>query len=421
MPSAPNINASNLSTPSISTIKINDTPRFEPIERFETLPKTVYSANNNNASVTNAQENNHTYLPVPNYAPVSTSQYTYYPTTNRSQAVYYPVNNSSTSANKSENYYGHGYDVPGQVAYFNPPRVSSESNQVTIGSNSSNERYGLNTEDVPGPANWNDRNRYRNVAREDLWTASYKTMSGVDLYLHRNAVINNYNANFEKEVFSPVMNNEVVIDKKGLLGRLKLAFNYGNKNIEAGTENVDSIVVKYRDMANRKFVWKVWEKKSGNYESYQDFKESWDPKTSIWEKIKEITKKDIRADLEGVLGINRNIKGLEYSTRKGLEVSNVRTEVRNLVRNKQPFSQPIVENGEQISTNNESSSRNKNSSDKSSSSHKHSSHKHSSHKHSHSHSQSSSHSRSHSHNRHHNHSSHCNHTRQRSYSRERYI
>lgn len=424
MPPAPNIDASNLSTPSMSTIKTNDMPRFEPIERFEPLPKTVYSAKNNNASVTNAQENNYTYSPVPNYVPVSTSKNTYFSTTNSSKAVYYPVNNSSTSANKSENYYGHYYDVPGQVAYFNPnpPRVSSDSNQVTLGSNSSNERYGLNTEYAPGPANWNDRNRYRNVAREDLWTASYKTMSGVDLSLQRNAVVNNYHANFEKEVFSPVMDNEVVIDKKGLLGRLKLAFNYGNKNLKTGTDNVDSIVVKYRDIAKRKFVWKIWEKKSGNYESYQDFKESWDPKTSIWEKIKEITKKDIQADVEGVLGINRNIKGLGHSHKKGLGVSNVRTEVGNLVRNKQPFSQSIVENGEQISTNNESSSRNKDSSHKSSSSHKHSSHKHShSHSHSRSHSHTHSHSRSHSHNRHHNHRSHRNHTRQRSYSRERYI
>jgi hypothetical protein len=79
-------------------------------------------------------------------------------------------------------------------------------------------------------------------------------MSGVDLSLQRNAVVNNYHANFEKEVFSPVMDNEVVIDKKGLLGRLKLAFNYGNKNLKTGTDNVDSIVVKYRDIAKRKFV-----------------------------------------------------------------------------------------------------------------------------------------------------------------------
>lgn len=79
MPPAPNLNASNLSTPSMFTIKTNDTPRFEPIERFETFTKTIYSGNNNNASVTNAQENNYTYLPIPNYAPVSTSQNTRFP------------------------------------------------------------------------------------------------------------------------------------------------------------------------------------------------------------------------------------------------------------------------------------------------------------------------------------------------------
>jgi hypothetical protein len=50
------------------------------------------------------------------------------------------------------------------------------------------------------------------------------------------------------------MDNEVVIEKKGLLGKLKLAFNYGEKKHQDGTTNVDSIVVKYRDIAKRKFV-----------------------------------------------------------------------------------------------------------------------------------------------------------------------
>jgi hypothetical protein len=79
-------------------------------------------------------------------------------------------------------------------------------------------------------------------------------MSDVDMAVQRKAVIRNYNANIEdKEVYSPPMDNEIVINKKGLLGRLKLAFSYGNNNLNKDT-NVNSIFVKYRDITKRKFV-----------------------------------------------------------------------------------------------------------------------------------------------------------------------
>jgi hypothetical protein len=55
---------------------------------------------------------------------------------------------------------------------------------------------------------------------------------------------------YEKEVYSPVMPDEIVINKKGILGRLKVAFNFEHKN----QSNVDSIFVKYRDITKRKFV-----------------------------------------------------------------------------------------------------------------------------------------------------------------------
>jgi hypothetical protein len=56
------------------------------------------------------------------------------------------------------------------------------------------------------------------------------------------------------------MPNEIVIEKKGILGRVKLAFNFLDRRLQNGISNMDSIVVKYR--------------KSGEYESYNDFKES---------------------------------------------------------------------------------------------------------------------------------------------------
>jgi hypothetical protein len=413
MPPTPNMNEGNLSTPSISTINTSDTPRFE------TLPNTVYTLNEN-SSVANPRANNNTYNPVNNYTPVSRTQNINYPTTNPSQGVYIPTNNNSTSVHNNETYYGHAYPVPGQVPYFNSYNVSA-SRQVTIGSNTSNERYDLNSQDAPGPANWNDSNRYKNVGHEYLWRNTYHSMSDVDMSVQRKAVIRNYNANIEdKEVYSPPMDNEIVINKKGLLGRLKLAFSYGNNNLNKDT-NVNSIFVKYRDITKRKFVWKLWEKDSGNYESYQDFKESWNPDTSIWNEIKQRTKRDMQADVEGMLGIPKKVRRLDYTTKKSLGVSKVRTEVDNLVRSKQPFGVPIIENGEQSNEGN-ASSRPKHSSNRKYSTDKHN-HKHShshsdghNHKRSHSHSDGHKHKRSHSHSHshthhhssHHKHSSHNN-------------
>jgi hypothetical protein len=50
------------------------------------------------------------------------------------------------------------------------------------------------------------------------------------------------------------MPNEIVIEKKGILGRVKLAFNFLDRRLQNGISNMDSIVVKYNDAAKRKFV-----------------------------------------------------------------------------------------------------------------------------------------------------------------------
>jgi len=365
MPPAPNIDASNLSTPSISTLNTNDSPRFP------NLTNAIYSPNDN-SSVATKPVNNYTYKPVVNNASVSTSNNTYYPLTNSTQGVHYPANNSSnTSANKHDTYYGHGYFVPDQVPYFNPYDVTNVNNPVTKGSNIPKEVISqLNTQNAY--VAYNPENHQSYFAKREFVKKNLAKEYQMD----------------EKEAISPTMPNEIAINKKGLLGRIKLAFNFGDAKLNK-TNNVDSIIVKYKDITKRKFFWTLWEKKSGNYETYLDFKESWDPNRSIWDEIKKRTKRDIQVDVENVLGIHRNVKGLGYTPRKGLGVSNVKTEVDNLVQNKQPFNAPIIENGEQSSQGIESS-------------HKSSSRKHShSHSHSRSHSDNHSHSGSHSHHRHH--------------------
>jgi hypothetical protein len=231
MPPAPNMDASNLSTPSISTLNTNDSPRFPNLTNPICSP-------NDNSSATTKPVDNYTYKPVVNYAPVSTSNNTNYPLTNSTQGVHYRANNNyTTSANKSETYNGHGYPVPAEVPYFNPSSVSNVNNPVTKGSNISKEVISeLNTQNAYEPYSPHNPKPYFTKPRNYVL----------------NQMSNTYQL-FEKEAISPTMPSEVAINKKGLLGRIKLAFNFGDAKLNK-TTNVDSIIVKYKDITKRKFI-----------------------------------------------------------------------------------------------------------------------------------------------------------------------
>jgi len=212
----------------------------------------------------------------------------------------------STNVQNNEDYsptYGYHYVVPGDAPYFNPTRSTINSNQATVGLNGSNEgtlwhqgRSDRNT------TNWES---HRNVARRNM----------VNVYRENTQILS------EKEVFTPSNNiyfpNEIELKKKGVYGKIKLAFNFVDTKLNKTLSNVDSIAIKYHDAAKRKFFWTVWEKKSGNYLSYEDFKNSWDPNTKIWSQISKRTNKDIQADIEDLLGLRgaKNNK-ISYDTNR---------------------------------------------------------------------------------------------------------
>ena len=152
----------------------------------------------------------------------------------------------------------------------------------------------------------------------------------------RSRVQNNVTAELRgyssKEVVIP--KSEIVIPKQGLLGRLKLGFKY----LDEKMHNIDTVYVSFRDKSKRKFVWTLWEKSSGMYESYEDFKSSWDPKTSIWEEIKNRTRKDMRTDIEGILGVNKRTRVLNSTTHNTIKsTSRTTKEVTNLINTNNPF------------------------------------------------------------------------------------
>lgn len=279
--------------------------------------------------------------------------------------------------------YGYTYPVPGTAPYFNPARSSLESNQATMGLNGSNEQMMWNS---PASVDWNAT---RNLVERNYVQRQLDERIGFS----------------DKEVMpiaeNGVLPHEIEIRKRGVLGKLKLAFSFLDNKINSSISNMDKIAVKYHDVSKRKFFWVVWERKSGNYESYQDFKSSWDPNTGIWEEIKKRTNRDVQADVEGVLGLGKKVRGVEFGVKREIKPSgsNVRAEVHNLVRDKQPFvkdtSADISNYNGESSANMQASSVNKELSKQVESSHSKSRHHYSKSRHHHHHS--SSRSRTHRH------------------------
>lgn len=275
----------------------------------------------------------------------------------------------------------HPYLVPANVPYFDPDRASCATDKATLGLNASLERLWLRNEDNPGPASWTTNpDLYFRNSREGIWHGSQGRPS-VDWTQKKDVVISNYNHHVLNENkglsskiavdnITPSIPNEVVLHNSKM-GKIKLAFKFMDNQVGKTYSNMENIAVKYHDKSKRKFVWVLWEKNSGMYESYEDFKNSWDPKTSIWTEIKNRTRKDIQADVEGILNL-KNRKAIGHNVNKRIEPiakrPTVRGEVNTLLENSRPFVEPVNEHTEgghnkHSHKNNENhSSRNKHSS-----------------------------------------------------------
>ena len=105
----------------------------------------------------------------------------------------------------------------------------------------------------------------------------------------------------EMDVQYKLQEMEVSSKNKKFFGKVKLGFKYLDTKFSRVESKLDSIYVKYHDISKRKFVWTVWEKGRGNYESYQDFKLSWDPNKKVWSEIKNAVKSDLRSEIENLI------------------------------------------------------------------------------------------------------------------------
>lgn len=99
-----------------------------------------------------------------------------------------------------------------------------------------------------------------------------------------------------------VVVDETRIEKTGLRGKVKLGIkSLGNAFGQNRDSDKTSIYLKFHDKAKRKFMWVIWEGSRGDYESYRDFKKSFDPNTKIFSKIWTTIKSDLSSEIEDLI------------------------------------------------------------------------------------------------------------------------
>jgi hypothetical protein len=120
-----------------------------------------------------------------------------------------------------------------------------------------------------------------------------------------------------------VRNYKVLVDhpKHGVLSSINLG-------VKTTKNNIISIYIQLKGISRRKVLWNIWEKHKDRYESYKHFKISWDSNTSVFSKIREDIRGNIRSEVEDLLGVKKINKNLKRS---------VKAEIEKLLREKQPF------------------------------------------------------------------------------------
>jgi hypothetical protein len=127
------------------------------------------------------------------------------------------------------------------------------------------------------------------------------------------------------------VNTKVSIKKPGIVGKVRLGFKTLGSKFTNGLNKIESAYIHYETVGKRHIIWSLFEENRGSYDSYEDFKKEWDSNTSLWNEIKQRTKKDLKADIEDLMGIRGN---------KPTVTGNLNREVEDLLHRKRPFARP---------------------------------------------------------------------------------
>ncbi len=131
------------------------------------------------------------------------------------------------------------------------------------------------------------------------------------------------------------LTNEVDIITKDKKSKFRLVFVFSNE--------VSKVFVKYWEVNKRHLYWDLWEKDSGRFQTYEDFKNQFDPKSKIFKEIKERTKNDISRKVRDLLDSTN-----PFGTKK-IDTNNIRfidnTSTQNNINANRHRSQRILIRG----------------------------------------------------------------------------
>lgn len=87
--------------------------------------------------------------------------------------------------------------------------------------------------------------------------------------------------------------------------------NYANKSQEEGCSSTNincfSFFTHYKEIARRKILWYTCYNNKGNYNSYNHFKQSWDPNIKVFDEIKNELKTEIKDELHKMSLVKRTL------------------------------------------------------------------------------------------------------------------
>ena len=384
-----NQNSNSYNESNYTTSQTPNEPVYYPYDPNEPIPSTLPSAPNpyndlptpsssaptfrTHQSESSNYSNNQpldtyqkTSIPEPSYMPANlayhpTDKFSKYATSNYNNRPITSIDNSDNrySTNGVASSYRNSYYLPTTTYAPTTDYVSTTTYAYNNTHNANNTIPVTSTQGIDQPvstapytdlANSNELPRTRALIDNPRVRPSYVESNDVDWANVRWRLADNVRNKIQEEIIQDsrkhsskipvnIPSEEVIVPKKGLMGKLKLGFKY----LDAKMHNVDTVYVIFRDKSKRKFIWTLWEKKSGMYESYEDFKNSWDPNTSVWSEIKSRTHKDMRMDIENILGVSNNRGALGNTTTNTIQPAPHKTteEVRNLMRKKEPFKDKI--------------------------------------------------------------------------------
>jgi hypothetical protein len=134
---------------------------------------------------------------------------------------------------------------------------------------------------------------------DNLVSLNYRSkhMQSVNYIEAREGILAKMRENYLKDDLG-LYDNEVIVINDRKTGKVKLGFKDVGEKFNNGVRKIKSLYVKYEGIGIRKIYWNIFEVGTDNYESYADFKKSWDSKKGLWKHIKDRVKTDIKMDVK---------------------------------------------------------------------------------------------------------------------------